>query len=209
MGIFRRKPKQEFVLGDAELLHQEHPETFLIPRRAERDALRPGDLVKLMFELLEPSGDDGTAERMWVRVDKAEAGRYVGTLDNEPILLESIVLGDRVEFGPEHVLALWEDDPAEGEPVVMVFRRSIEEGLRPRVAHRVEPVEPRDSGWRLLVGDETDDDLDDPANALLRPVAEVCGRWPELQPMIDAAEVDTDWAWDDATGAYVPEPDEE
>ncbi len=57
----------------------------------------PGDLAKLIF--VSPEG----GERMWVRVDTAEAGRYRGTLDNRPVATAGLSIGDAVEFGPEHV----------------------------------------------------------------------------------------------------------
>lgn len=209
MGIFRRKakPTGEFRLGNGELRHQQNPRTFFIPSRAEREAVRPGDLVKLLFELVDPTDDMPSAERMWVQVTHAQGGRYVGTLDNEPGALTSIGPGSRIEFGPEHIITLMEQWPM-GDLKAVVSRRSHVEDLRPRFACRDEPLRPEDSGWQVLVGDETDEELDDAANVLLQPLGFVADRWPELRPMFDAGEVGSEWVWDDATGAYVRLSDE-
>ena len=203
MGIFRRKARAEFRLGDAERRHEENPDSFGIPTRAERESVRPGDLVKLLFDFVEPAEDEWTGERMWVEVNEVRGGRYVGTLDNEPFMLTSVALGSQIEFGPEHIIDVWEDEPTGGEATAMVIRRAYDEGLRPRVARHNEPVDATDSGWRLLVGDETEDELDDPANALLKPLSALTERWPELQALFDAGEIGSDWVWDDASGTYV------
>jgi uncharacterized protein YegJ (DUF2314 family) len=86
VGIFRRKskPTDEFRLGNGELQNQRNPRTFFIPTRAEREAVTAGDLVKLLFEIVDPTDDMPSAERMWVQVVEAKSGRYVGVLDNEP-----------------------------------------------------------------------------------------------------------------------------
>jgi hypothetical protein len=110
-------------------------------------------LVKLLFEIVVPTEDMPSAERMWVQVIEAADGRYVGVLDNEPGALTSIGPGSRIEFGPEHVISLMDTWPM-GELKAAVSRRSHMEDLRPRYACRDEPLRPQDSGWQILVGDE-------------------------------------------------------
>lgn len=204
MGIFRRKskPTDEFRLGNGELQNQRNPRTFFIPTRAEREAVTSGDLVKLLFEIVDPTDDMPSAERMWVQVIEVKSGRYVGVLDNEPGALRSIGPGSRIEFGPEHIISLMENWPM-GELKAAVSRRSHVEDLRPRYACRDEPLRPEDSGWQVLVGDETDEELSDASNVLLQPLGFVADRWPELRSMFDAGEVGSEWVWDDTTSAYV------
>lgn len=91
-----------------------------------------------------------------------------------------------------------------GELNALVSRRSHEEGLRPGYACREEPLTSHDSGWQVLVGDETAEELDDAANALLQPLDALADRWPELRSVFDAGEVGSEWVWDDASSAYVP-----
>lgn len=89
-------------LADAEEQHAAAPETFWIPPRLRRFNLSIGDHVKLIFR----SRAAGTGERMWVQVTRVGAGRYLryaGELANVPLFLP-LTLGERVEFGPEHVI---------------------------------------------------------------------------------------------------------
>jgi hypothetical protein len=55
--------------------HQDFPDSFWIPSDEEKEAIRPGDRVKLLFELR-----DGWGERMWVDVIAVRRGHLVGTL---------------------------------------------------------------------------------------------------------------------------------
>jgi hypothetical protein len=206
VGIFRRKQAPPtFRLGNAELRHQEHPRSFFIPSRAERESVAPGDLVRLMFELVDPADDEPRAERMWVQVTEVRRGRYVGTLDNQPVALTSIGPGSQVEFGPEHIIALLDTWPL-GELKACVSRRSHVEDVRPGFVCRGEPLRPPDSGWQVLVGDETEDELDDAENILFQPLGFVVDRWPELRVVFDAGEVGSEWIWDEAARAYVRLP---
>jgi len=204
MGIFRKRsrPVEEYRLGNGELRNQQNPRTFFIPTRAEREAVNPGELVKLLFEIVDPTDDMPSAERMWVKVTEAAGGRYIGELDNEPSALTSIRPGDRIEFGPEHIISLMDDWPL-GALKAFVSKRSHVQDLRPRYACRDEPLKPHDSGWQVLVGDETDEELSDSSNVLLQALGFVAARWPELRPMFDAGEVGSEWVWDDSTKAYV------
>lgn len=86
-----------------------YPKTFEIPPRSQRESLRAGDLATLLFEVVHPTGDDPGAERMWVMVQQDIGGRYVGTLDNVPQAITTIAADDPVEFGPEHVIQIWQD----------------------------------------------------------------------------------------------------
>lgn len=103
-----------WTLADAERRVPEHP-TFSIPGRLARHGLRPGDRVKLLFELAEvallpeslrtnPSG-----ERMWVEITlvrhamrPGEVVGYTGLLRSDPVVVDA-KRGDEVDFGPEHV----------------------------------------------------------------------------------------------------------
>ena len=93
------------TLTNVEDMAREHPDTFYIDSWYERSNLKPGELCKLIFR----TDDDKSGERMWVKVIvrkvETEAStkiEYVGILDNIPIVVD-MEIGDRVEFGPEHV----------------------------------------------------------------------------------------------------------
>ena len=88
-------------LSNVEETAKANPKTFKIPSRKDRKTLKPGDHAKLIF---------CEEERMWVKVTGVEGNRYLGELDNEPIVLTSLTLGDAVVFGPEHICQLHRAD---------------------------------------------------------------------------------------------------
>jgi hypothetical protein len=87
------------------------PETFLIPSRAERESLSPGDGAKLLFDIETKEHGrvtDRGVDRMWVIVKGKTAEGYVGVLDSNPGTADNLKLheGDVVVFGPEHVAGI-------------------------------------------------------------------------------------------------------
>lgn len=120
----------DYRIADGEVRQAAAPRAFFIPSRSEREGLQPGDLVKLLFELVDPQPDDPGAERMWVEVLGARDGLYVGALTNTPRAITTISVGDRVDFGPEHVIGTLEDWPLL-EKKMFVSRRSHDQDVRP------------------------------------------------------------------------------
>ncbi|MEL6274771.1 MAG: DUF2314 domain-containing protein, partial [Bacteroidota bacterium] len=51
-------------LEDGEEYNRRYPDTFDIPSAEEKSAIKPGDLVKLMFAF--GTAEDHDVERMWV-----------------------------------------------------------------------------------------------------------------------------------------------
>ena len=94
----------DFRLLDGEELHRSYPDTFDIPPHNLRHVLVPGDLVKLLFEIVDPPDDAPGAERMWVKVAQVIGERYVGTLANQPVAITSVALDSPIEFEPHHVI---------------------------------------------------------------------------------------------------------
>ena len=47
---------------------------------------------------------------MWVEVLGVADGRYIGALTNAPRAITTISVGDRVDFGPEHVIGTHGED---------------------------------------------------------------------------------------------------
>jgi hypothetical protein len=97
---------------NAEALAAMHPKSFFIPLREDREALFPGDYVKLIFRSEVPlqrgPWAGATGERMWVRVRDVEAHhqggpRYVGTLANRPAYID-LEFGALIHFAPEHII---------------------------------------------------------------------------------------------------------
>jgi hypothetical protein len=82
--------KPKYTLGNGEKMCAEHPETFYMPERKDREALKPGKMVKCMFLPLKvvkglPGGD-----RMWVTITAVrEDGTYLGRLENCPMVVDA------------------------------------------------------------------------------------------------------------------------
>lgn len=76
-----------------------YPDTFPIPSDELRRAIRPGHVVKLLFEM-----NDGWGERMWVEVLDVKRRHIVGELCNQPVGIPRLAPGDTVKFTPEHVI---------------------------------------------------------------------------------------------------------
>lgn len=195
----------DYVLANGEDLHAGNPRSFFIPSRAERDRLQPGDLAKLLFKVTNPRPGLPDAERMWVRVTGRDAHGYEGVLTNTPAAITTISRGGAVRFGSEHVISVLEDWPLL-EKKVLVSRRSHERDLRPRWVYREQPEDDGDSGWRALVGDETERELADPANIVVQQLGFLLDRWPELRTVFGTDPANGDWAWDERSARYAPAP---
>jgi Uncharacterized protein conserved in bacteria (DUF2314) len=93
-------------LGSGVQRHRESPETFQIPDQEAKQAIEPGVVVKLMFEM-----SDGWGERMWVEVVAVKRRHLVGALRNHPVGIPRLDWGDRVRFNRDHIIDIdWEDD---------------------------------------------------------------------------------------------------
>jgi uncharacterized protein YegJ (DUF2314 family) len=96
-----------YTLDDGEEIHRDAPETFWIPEAAERNALRPGQIVKLIFRI--ELGDEVHVERMWVQVKGRDAQGYLGGLDNDPYCTTELRSGEAVHFEPRHVIQIYKE----------------------------------------------------------------------------------------------------
>ena len=107
-------PGVTYSLEDGELYHRDAPDTFEIPSLAAREALVPGEIVKLMFRIT--NAGESQVERMWVIVGDKDADGYVGALDNQPATTDLMRPGMKVHFQPRHVITIHprraEDKPA-------------------------------------------------------------------------------------------------
>lgn len=85
---------------------------FELPSENDVKSLVPGDFAKLLFRFPQPDRHHPNAERMWVNITGAfQCGCWLGRLSNDP-LYAPLKIGDKVEFSPEHVLAIMKKDTA-------------------------------------------------------------------------------------------------
>ena len=97
-------------LDDGEAIAKAHPDTFWIPPLQQRQSLKTGTIVKLLFRIeTRDEGTESAVERLWVRVDERSGSYYLGTLDNDPVCESALKCGARVVFEVRHVIDIWED----------------------------------------------------------------------------------------------------
>lgn len=189
-------------LLDAESQHRADPVSFSIPRSELRRALAPGAIVKLLFGF--GNGDPSPAERMWVEVLEVDGARFVGRLDNAPSVISDLKANDRIQFGPEHVAALWREMPFAPRPeqFAVVSRRVWREGARPTRAARMPPPDDQFSGWFLFAAGDPlmpPDDLSgfEPINH-----HELTSRFRTFDSVEDEPP-ETEWRWDDEAVEWI------
>eukprot|EP01132_Coremiostelium_polycephalum_P005508 gene5508-6862_t len=101
----------------------------------------------------------------------------IGVLDNKPFKLQSIKLGDTVEFQSFNIISIYDQPnlnnpinrlPLEIQPIVdqlcLVSNKIIIDKLKAGYMFREEPAFLNDSGWRVFNGDESDEYMDNRQN---------------------------------------------
>lgn len=194
-----------WYLDNVEDRAREAPRTFFIPPEQRRHNLQEGDTVKLVFMLNHPSGDQPEAERMWVDVISADGTSYTGSLLNTPHTIRDLKPGDKVAFGPEHVAAVAVNEAEIGYAVqqrALVSRRLAAKDVRPGLLSRDEPVEERDSGWTLMLGDEPQSFYEEAENFGMTDLGFLTDKFPELERVFREGSPGDQWRWDEQAGEY-------
>ncbi|WP_454723579.1 MULTISPECIES: DUF2314 domain-containing protein [Cupriavidus] len=102
-------------LDDGEAIAAAYPETFWVPPLEARQALQPGQAVKLIFRIVttdEQDRDEQHVERMWVIVTGREGDLYSAELDNQPYCTDEMAPGMPLWFAARHVIHIHGDDEA-------------------------------------------------------------------------------------------------
>ncbi len=73
--------------------HRLYPKTFDIPSDEDKAQIRPGDDVRLSFEMKNAPG-----ERMWVEVVRIKRRRIVGRLKSQPVIIPKLWSSDKIKF---------------------------------------------------------------------------------------------------------------
>lgn len=89
-----------------------YPDTFEVPDDEDKEVLRPGDQVKLMWSVRGWPG-----ERMWVTVTHRDGDKMVGILDNWPVFV-FMHPGEAVKFVVDDIIdCILEDDEDDEDDV--------------------------------------------------------------------------------------------
>ncbi|CAN5793461.1 DUF2185 domain-containing protein [soil metagenome] len=184
----------EWGLLDAEAQHDAFPDTFPIPSRAERDALRTGDMVKLVFVLDPPPASGPNAERMWVEVRSAQPdGSFDGWLTNQPVVITTLEPSALVAFEARHVagIALRKEEVSFDVKLrAVVSKRALKLHGPPGWAGFDTPLDDTDSGWSVTAGDEAADYFEADAGEVTQIVrlGELVQRYPALVEVFQSGE---------------------
>ncbi len=184
----------EWGLLDAEAQHEAFPDTFPIPTLGERQALRTGDMVKLVFVLDPPPTSGPNAERMWLEVRSAlGAGAFEGWLTNQPVVIASLEPSALVAFEARHVagIALRSEEVSfQVERKAVVSKRALKLHGPPGWAGYDKPLDHTDSGWTVTAGDEAADyfDADPDEVTSIHTLGELVQRYPALVEVFQAGE---------------------
>jgi hypothetical protein len=207
-----RSEGHDWYLGNAEEEHAAHPRSFFIPSAAERATRAPGDLVKLLFFMRNPSPDGMQAERMWLEVKSRDGDWYVGVLTNQPVGIKDLSLGDDVAFRSKHIIAIQDPKWTAYENLLAFANRRLidDDSLEPGyVVHdpsdmTLEPTSSgeRASGWQLLIGDETEEEMEDPESLLLPNLGWLMERYPAFGELVFSGAQDGEWVLDGTAGRY-------
>ncbi len=194
-------------LEDAAQRAADFPYTFLRPTAERIAALCPGELVKLSFAFDSEDPDAPRAERMWVAVDTVDGdGGFTGTLTHPPGWISDIDLGDAVVFRDVHVCSTADDDDEAVDRYArgcIVSTRVIADRAPVGYLVREEPEHGQDSGWRLLSGEESQDELDDVENLRVVTLGEVLNLDDAWIHLLDSP-VGRAFVYDAEAGAFVP-----
>jgi hypothetical protein len=166
---------QSWYLENADKIAQESKYTFYKPSQRVIKKLEPGNICKLIFEFESEIPEHPSAERMWVIIDSIDNDKFVGHLDNEPFYTEDLKVGDRIEFESKHIIDIDVDDSELNLAEKYLDRCFATKGIiyeKNKIGYfyREEPMKEdkdgfKDSGWRFLEGDESQEFLDDSENS--------------------------------------------
>lgn len=168
-----------------------HKYTFFCPSAEEIAKVRVGELVKLIFVFASEDPSAARAERMWVEVlSIGSTGEFTGRLRNEPRYIKDLSYDDLVSFDRRHVINTEHDDDDNLVnrylALCFVTNRVLREGAPVGYLYREDPDNDKDSGWRIMVGDETDEYMDDHHNVALVSLGAVLNRDDSILPFLDA-----------------------
>ncbi|WP_160680343.1 DUF2185 domain-containing protein [Clostridium sp. C8-1-8] len=154
----------------------------MIPNQQEVENLDSGDLIKLIFVMINPQKNGCRAEKMWIRITDKQNGLFTGILDNEPYYLKSIKLGDIINFKADNIAAIYGSKTSYDETLFAIITQKALDMKQINWVVRTDDLEhEQDSGWQLFFGDESDQYLEDVSNAKLISLKQILSFEPLLE----------------------------
>lgn len=149
-------------LEDADGIAEKCKYTFYKPSRELIKTVKPGEIVKIIFQFESDDPDTPRAERMWVLVSEVIDGEiFKGILDNEPIYIQDLKFGDLIEFKACHIINTEHDDNnnlvERYAKRCFVTKKILDETLKVGYLYRENTDEDNDSGWRITSNTESEE----------------------------------------------------
>lgn len=197
---------QQWYLRDADKIQKENPYTFYKPSKEILDQLKPGDFARLIFEF-DPQADDGcSAERMWVKIEERNCNGFQGALDNKPVYIKSLALGDIVAFKEQHIVDTNQKDLADAALApfakLCIATKSILEGDKVGLLQRFDPNNEKDSGWCFSGINDTQHYLDNKENIQVVSIGVVLNRDDSFLNLLKSP-AGTAYELNESTGEFV------
>jgi len=160
---------KSWELKDAQKIADEFPYTFYKPSKKVISLLKSENQAKLIFSFESDDPEAPRAERMWVEIESIKNNVFYGKLDNFPKYIQDLKFEDPITFEDRHIIDTDLDDPI---PSItdkyakrsFVTNRILYEGEKIGYFYREEPDKDDDSGWRFMVGDESEEYMDNSEN---------------------------------------------
>ena len=168
-------------LRDSSKTARESKYTFFKSSEIDIAQVKPGENVKLIFDFVSEDPEAPEAERMWVIVDEiSKDGTFIGRLDNTPRWIKDLLLGDTITFDSRHIINTEHDNPDnlvnKYAKRCFVTNKILLDTQRIGYLYREEPDTKEDSGWRFMVGDETDEYMENSDNLQFVSIGAVLSR---------------------------------
>jgi len=195
-------------LRDAQVIADRYPYTFWKPSVQLVALLKPGDGVKLIFDLVAPSEEEPSGERMWLEIIQRNEDSFIGRLDSQPRHIADLPRGSIVSFGPAHIIDSSLDDPVpdstlKWQPRCVVTNRIIKHGEKVGFLFREASDRPRDSGWRFSCGTESQDYMDDAKNLRVVSLGAVLRVDDRIVSLLDQP-APIAFEWDEGSQRFIP-----
>lgn len=183
-------------LVDSEQVAKENPYTFYKPSKEITKQLKVGDAAKMTFEFDSTDNEHPLAERMWVLINEIRDDQFVGQLDNHPFYIHDLFAGDTVKFEHKHIIdhSLNLTEPNLVDKYIdrcFVSNRVLYDNVPVGYLYREEPEnsenkEYKDSGWRILSGEESQEYMDNSENSSFVSLGAVLSRDDSIIGLLDS-----------------------
>lgn len=185
--------------------------TFYVPSQPVIDALKLGDLARIIFVFHSDDPNAPRAERMWVEIKSRSKDSFTGYLTNQPLYIKDLNMGDIIEFESKHIidtnLEMEEDDLIEKYINRCLISKEVIDGKKKvKYLYREESLGDQrkgiyDSGWRIFSGEETQEYVDNPSNIAVVSLGAILNIDESIIECLDAV-IGSEFEWSETENMF-------